>query len=77
MGKIGGYGVVKKDVDSICSAVLTHGAVMSGSNTISWKLTAVDGIAKLGEGGGHAFWICGFNTIRRQFLIRNSWGAGW
>jgi len=77
MGKISGYWVVKKDIDSICSAILSHWAVLSGSSTIDWTLTGIDWIAKLWNWGWHAFWICGYNTIRKQFLIRNSWWVNW
>jgi C1A family cysteine protease len=27
--------------------------------------------------GGHAVLVCGYNDVRRWFIVRNSWGAGW
>ena len=46
-----------------------------------WSMgkNAVIPMPKLGEGriGGHAVMAVGYDQAKRQFLIRNSWGASW
>lgn len=77
-GYISGFSIVNKDVDSIKRALVETGAIVTGSNKITWSEFDSGFIAKYKENSsGHCFRIDGYDDEKQAFRIANSWGESW
>lgn len=77
-GYIVGYSVVGRSIDEIKRAILRNGALVTGSNKITWSEFNPLWIAKeKANSPWHAFRIDGWSDWRKAFRVANSWWESW
>lgn len=78
--KIGGWGGVTKNINSIKAALVKYGPLPTALMVYEDFMHYKGGIYSSVSGkkiGGHAVLLVGYNDIEQYFVVKNSWGTDW